>query len=219
MPLEVTSIEFANELKACFENRDHDATKLLKIVDPFLIYWSNNLIEKKRDIHMVSLLRLLSPSIEESIAMINAWTEGITGTHSLYEELQEVFLEELRNMKYWPAQAKPIMVEYVVALAFKRRLKDLIKCYRPVPIVYYDLQETSVDNTDWFLLKVIKQNPWYQYLIESLLRGYNAPTISEITHISEDTIRNDMRELWRQFSTDKQHSAKQETKPVSIKKA
>lgn len=206
MPLEAPPEEFAKLFRAIVGDSNADVTELMNISRPFITYWADNLRMKFPDVQIVSLLRLLDRDLDVSISMVDQWIASVEETHSLEEELTEVYLESLRSLSYCPARAKPRKVEYIVALQFKRRLKDLIKVHHPVIKTIEGQQTTTQKDIDWYLLKKLTADTWDESLIFWICRGYDAEDISRTTYISKETIRNDVRKLCQIYSTDRKPS-------------
>lgn len=203
MPLEASPEEFAELFRATVGNRNADVTQLMNISRPFITYWADNLKARFPDVQIVSLLKLLDPDLDVAISKVEQWIASVEETHSLEDELNEVFLETIRSLSYCPPRAKPRKVEYIVALQFKRKLKDLIDYHHPVIKTVEAPLTTAPREIDWYLLKKLTADTWDESLIFWICRGYDAEDISATTYISKETIRNDVRKLCQISSTDR----------------
>lgn len=121
LQLDVSSEEFAAEWESCVKNRASDLTQLIQMMQPAFNYWIQLLkgkADSRHDINYVTLCNLLNKQEpNKATSRIKAYV-GFRGT-DLFWELQMLFIRRLRKMRFFPALARPIAIEYIVARYLK----------------------------------------------------------------------------------------------------
>ena len=212
MPLEVTSNIFSMEWKACWEDSDRDVTQLLNMIQPFLDHWKALLtnIAYPRDIHYSTLCQLFGKNVEEAVGIIKGWVRYAENTTSVMEELQMLFLERLRRLKYFPNRASHIMAEYVIARDFKYNLMHKISTVlgQNGSEVEYQLNPEDPDeicveynHPDYILIKGLDFNLWESYIFTLLKMGTTTSDTSRLTRIPRVSMLRQEQKIWQSLET------------------
>jgi hypothetical protein len=206
MPLDCTSEEFATEYLACRQNPDRPTDHLYSLIMPFFSHWERMLREPEypKDINYLALCRRLYPQ-EEPFELLEYFINWADQTSSLREELELLFFERLRNLKYYPKLAAPRMAEYVIAMDFRNYLKDKIVSSARHPIdvpcseITFDGLEVEDAHPDHLLLKNLGLDAWESYLLHLLTLGMNTMEISALTRLPRKTFANEENEIWHRL--------------------
>jgi hypothetical protein len=206
LPLDVDSHSFASVWKACAKNKQSDLTKLLQMMEPVFERWEVFLlrVDHNIDINFLTLCRMLSKNPDIALYKIDNWIKWAKSSSSIKEELQLIFLERIRKIKYTPDVASDVMVEYVVARDFKRALHHHIRAINRLKfrdcLFYADIfdeivVETYTNEVDIWILDRIKSNKWNSYLFHLITEGYTSRQRSELTRIHRRTLYNEEKKL------------------------
>lgn len=207
LSLKTNSQSLVQEWKSVCLDKRSDLSKLCKLIEPSLQTWANILTTGKyyKDINTYTLARLLSPSIDLSHKMIHAWINEVETTSSLMDELNLLFIERVRAVKYIPKAKSDLIIEYVIARDLKLALKDKIVQYWNKRINFsaferycnYTFSQTHYDKLpDYYLLNIIKQDYWMYYLCCLLHEGYTSIQRSDLTKIKRQNLHREEKQLW-----------------------
>lgn len=206
LPLKVDSSSFVSVWKSCAKDKRSDLTQLIQMMDPVFDRWEEFLLRENHDIdiNFLTLCRMLSSDPDTALEKIDKWIEWAQSSSSIKEELQLIFLERIRKIKYTPDMASDTMVEYVVARDFKRALHHHIRainrlkfrdCLYHADIFDEIVVETYNDEVDIWILDKIKSNKWNSYLFHLISEGYTSKQRSELTKIHRRTLYNEEKNL------------------------
>ena len=206
LPLKEESIIFAECWTECAKNKASDLTRLLKMMEPVFKSWEDFLLCKKYEIDMnfLTLCRLLDSDPAIALIKIKRWTKWAKSSSSIKEELQLIFIERIRKIKYTPDLASSKMLEYVVARDFKRGLHHHIRAINRLKsrdaLFYADVFdeieiETYTNETDYWLLDIIKSNKWNSYLFHLISEGYTSIERSQLTKLHRRTLYNEEKKI------------------------
>ena len=206
LPLEVDSSSFVSVWKACAKNKNSNLTALMQMMEPVFDRWEHFLLRKNYDIdiNFLTLCRMLSADPDLALSKIDNWIEWAQSSSSIKEELQLIFLERVRKIKYTPDIASDKMVEYVVARDFKRALHHHIRAinrlrYRDCLFhadIFDEIEiEAYTEEVDFWVLDRIKSNKWNSYLFHLISEGYTSVQRSELTKIHRRTLYNEEKKL------------------------
>jgi len=214
MPLGCTAQDFVEEYFECWSNPDRTTDKLYKLVTPLFEHWERMLRDPdyEKDLNYVALCRRLYPLSEDPQALLRDWVEYADLQSSVREELELLFFNRLRALRYYPKRAAPKMAEYVIAKDFRDRLKDVIvrsgnpPIDVPPPACTFTAMEVEDVHPDHLLLKNLGLDMWESYLLELLKLGMTTMEISALTHLPRKTFANEENQLWHRIRT-KWHQA------------
>lgn len=195
------------EWKSVCMDKTSDLSDLCQLMRPALQSWTNILRSGKyyKDINIYTLSRLLSPSIDISNKMIDAWIAEVETTSSLLDELTLLFIERVRAVKYIPRAKSDLIIEYVIARDLKLALKDKIIQYWDKRIDLCALERYYSSNfeyqhydklPDYYLLNIIKQDYWMYYLCCLIYEGYTSVQRSDLTKIKRQNLYREEKQLW-----------------------
>ena len=176
------------------------------MMEPVFDRWEHFLLRKNYDIdiNFLTLCRMLSADPDLALSKIDNWIEWAQSSSSIKEELQLIFLERVRKIKYTPDIASDKMVEYVVARDFKRALHHHIRAinrlrYRDCLFhadIFDEIEiEAYTEEVDFWVLDRIKSNKWNSYLFHLISEGYTSVQRSELTKIHRRTLYNEEKKL------------------------
>jgi hypothetical protein len=203
MPLDCTSKTFVQEYLACRQDPKRSTNLLYTYLLPFFENWDRMISEPDypKDINYFSLCgRLGTPN--EAIDLIKHFAQWSQRTSSVREELELLFFERLRRLRYYPKIAAPAMAEYVIAMDFRNYLKDRIVWTTCHPIDVHDLEltfETEDLYPDHLLLKSLGFTPWEIYLLSLLKLGMTTVEISKLTRLPRKTFSNEEIDIWHKL--------------------
>ena len=204
MPLDCTSKEFVTEYLACRLDPERPTDELYRLVTPFFDHWVRMFREHDypKDINYIALCRRLYPRDQEPIETLRYYIRWADQTSSLREELELLFFERLRGLRYYPKAAHPKMAEYVIAMDFRNYLKDQIvsSIAHPIDIPSPELTFNSLEvedaHPDHLLLKNLGLDAWESYLLELLKLGMNTMEISALTRLPRKTFAKEENQIW-----------------------
>ena len=206
LPLAVSSKTFTDEWLLCIGDYQKDLTSLLLMMEPVFIYWEKQLTREiiEDDINFLTLCKLISKEPEEALAKIKRWRSWVKSNSDIKSELQYIFIERVRKLRYKPTFAQPLMVEYIVAKDFKLGLYHHIRyILRLVDRdAIYNVEErefdiaVTFDLPDYLLLQNIGLNIWQSYLFHLIKQGYNSITRSVLTKLHRRNLYNEERKIW-----------------------
>lgn len=209
LPFKVTSKEFTQEWRACWEDKERDIGQLLEMAEPVITHWTNLLSNPNypKDINYISLCGLLDATFGDfkSPQVIKFYCEQLELISSVKEELQLIFIRHLRKANYFPAKASWRKAEYVISLDYKSRIKNAItkQINHSIDIrtLEYSFEPDSYvdEHADYLLIKNLDLTPWEKYLFS--LAQYDATTLSmaRMHHIPRETFYYEEKELWRKL--------------------
>lgn len=206
MPLYVTPEQFTQEWRLCWEDPGRDPSLLMEMFKPMLQHWFLLLSSKNypKGLNYIALCRSLESEMPGTTAqeMILTWIRETEILSSVLEELQLIFLEQLRGMRYYPSNAQPVMAEFVFARDFRYRLKKkILRTHRrAIDVVSqgnsFD-EDWMVDNhPDYFLIKNLGLSQWQGYLLLLISKGNTPVDMARLTHIPRETIYYEEKEIW-----------------------
>ena len=203
--LKTDSKTFVEEWKACVENKKHDMSKLLNIIEPYVIHWYNLLTDKNypRDIQISCLYTSLDSKESYGIDKVEAWVEK---TDDLKEELRYIACEVIRATQYFPGTTRTIMIEYIFAVLYRNYLKDHIKRQlRDIQVVFLPeeliLEKQTIEQecNDVFLLDNATSSRWERYLLYLIYNGHSTSEISSIVKLPRETFYYEEKHLWEKL--------------------
>ena len=214
MPLRCEPEEFAQEYHACRQNPDRPTDNLYRLVTPFFEHWDQMLRDhnQPKDINYAALCQRLVPTGETPFELLNHYVNWADQVSSVREELELLFFERLRHIRYYPTAANPRMVEYVVAMDFRNYLKNRIQYSgrHPIDIPSPELTFSSLEvedvHPDHLLLKNLGLDAWESYLLTLMKKGLSALEIAELTRLPRKTFAQEESEIWHKLKT-KWHQA------------
>ena len=210
MPTAGNSAKLVAEIKLAWENPKEPPIALFSKLQPWFEHWSKMLKEPsyKKDINYITMCRRIefqrnAPGNE----IISEWVKHIEidMERNLINELQFIFLEFLRLLKYFPTFASNLMTEYVVARGFKERLQARIALLHRVETVRFnaDVLEAVLYSTpeykDHLLLKNMHLSSWENYLMQLMQEDLNSYQIAEISRIPRKTFEPEENNLWNRL--------------------
>lgn len=203
MPLTCTSKTFVTEYIACRFDPERPTDQLYALLAPFFSHWDKMFREPgyPKDLNYIALCKRLQPK-REPTELLKNYLQWADQTSSLREELEMLFFERLRNLRYYPKLASPKMAEYVIAMDFRNYLKDRITSSIkhpidiPSPKITFSTLEIEDAYPDYLLLKNLGLNAWEGYLLGLMKLGMNAPDISALTRLPRKTFANEENEIW-----------------------
>ena len=207
MPLDCTSSEFATEYLACRQNPDRPTDHLYSLVQPFFAHWVKMLTQSDypKDLNYIALCRRLYPRAEEPSELLGYYVSWAEQTSSLQEELELLFFERLRALRYYPKLASPKMAEYVIAMDFRNYLKDQIVRSKAFPIdipspeITFEALEVEDAHPDHLLLKNLGLSDWEEYLLQLLRLGMSTLEISILTRLPRKTFAKEEQYIWHRL--------------------
>lgn len=208
MPIGCSAEEFTAEYRLCMEDPRRSTNKLNKQIEPFVVHWEQmiNVSNYPKDINYITLCKLLHAH-GDPIDILSAYKDQIKQTTSVKEELEMLFFERLRNLRYFPKHAAPAMAEYVIALDFRNYLKDRIVSATKAPIdtpveeLSFTTLLTTDNYPDYLLLKNLGIDAWQNYLLMLILMGKSSAGISSISHVPRKTFSNEEHDIWHRLKT------------------
>lgn len=207
MPLHCTSSEFVTEYLACRQNPKRPTNHLYFLVAPFFDHWVSMFTEPSysKDLNYIALCQRLRPREDEPLKLLQEYVDWANQTSSLREELELLFFERLRELRYYPKLASPKMAEYVIAMDFRNYLKDRIvrsAAYPidiPSPELTFKSLRVEMVYPDLLLLKNLGLNAWESYLLQLLKLGMSTLEISTLMRLPRKTFANEEQELWHRL--------------------
>ncbi len=203
--LEVDAREFMQEWKTCIQDRTHDMSKLLNILEPYINHWNLLLTDPEypKDIQITTLYSRLDKYDFGGLALVQAWVSRI---EDLKSELRYIACEVIRHTQYYPSHAKPIMAEYVFALLYRNYLRDYIRRELETDLIVLTDDETILnseiiepENQDAMLLEAATGNRWERYLLYLISNGFSTLEIASIVKLPRETFYYEEKHLWEQL--------------------
>jgi hypothetical protein len=208
----VPSEVFTNAWYKVWKNRNSDITELLEISKELITYWEKLLTnpDYPKDINYITLCQLISGSPKKAINLIKRYVIWCKDRSSVFEELQLLLINYIRNCNYFPAKASYVMAEYVIMNNFKYRLGDEIR--RGLRLKQSELlirsrsrsipEEEVEDNyTDVFLLKNLNLNDFESIILDYELAGYNLNEIGKLIYHHREYFYYKEKDLWHRIRT------------------
>lgn len=207
MPLRCSAEEFVAEYYECWNDPKRKTGQLYELAMPFLEHWATmlNKPSSKKDLSYASMSRMLACKGDDPYEMIQSWVEQAKLKSSIKEELELLFFNRLRSLRYYPRAAAPKMAEYVIAKDFRDQLKAQVRTASvrsidiPVPACTFSTMKVEAAHADHLLLKNIKFSPWEIYLLELIKLGMSPVEISTLTHLPRKTFSQEERYIWHKL--------------------
>lgn len=206
MPLSVAPEEFTQEWKLCWEDSSRDLDLLSQMFKPMLRHWFELLTNKyyPKDLNYIALCRSLESEVPGQTAqrIIHTWVHESQLLSSVIEELELIFLEQLRSLRYFPTNAQPVMAEFVLGRDFRYRLKNkILRTHRrAIDVVSQGNSFNEAwavdDHPDYFLIKNLGLDQWQGYLLLLISKGQTPVDMARLTHIPRETIYYEEKEIW-----------------------
>tara|TARA_B100000700_G_scaffold278126_1_gene326022 strand:+ start:78 stop:752 length:675 start_codon:yes stop_codon:yes gene_type:complete len=204
--LSVKPEEFAQEWLTCITDNKSDLTSLLKMMEPAFLHWTKVLKEERiDDIFVVALAQMLDKNPKEAKKKISNWVEWSQDNSTIYAELQYIFIERVRKIKYKPVLAKPFAIELLVAKDFRIGLHSQIRSKNRLidrEALYHEQQkdfDIAVTFTlpDFFVIRnIFKANRWSSYLFHLITQGFSSVKRAELTKTKRRNLYTKEKEIW-----------------------
>lgn len=201
--LQVEASIFMRELEECTKDSRRDLSHIIHMLEPFLTHWKSLLTNPAypRDIQISALTQCLSTEDHEGSELIKVWIEQVVDLDS---EMKYILCETIRSIKYYPHNARPIIVEYIVALFFRNHLKSQIENELELDLISLahsmEAESTASISVNSFFTQV-PETRWDRYLLYLVANGFTACEISTIVKLPRETFYYEERNLWQKLKS------------------
>lgn len=188
MPSSVDPKIFKDMYLAILKNKESDLTVFLSYIDEFISKVYLSIINKDESYYFYLFLKknICSFTTEGSI---DKWIE----TKEVKEDILFILIERLRKLKTHPTKATPIMCQFYFVTDFRLAISTFIKKNFRIK----NIKNTLIKTNQAYLMekRYNLPNPWYNYLVQMLIMGYNITEISKLTGFSRTTIHKELKKI------------------------